>query len=102
MTTITTVTMSLLSAVFEHERWQLPTSPVWGAIVYNALLIFGFAQPVWLYLARNLPPIASTGVVTEAALRLPVKPGANRVELAPRGSYGPSGFVAGRTIILQR
>ena len=23
-------------------------------------LIFGFAQPVWLILARNLPPIAST------------------------------------------
>ena len=31
-----------------------------AAIAYNAVLIFGLAQPVWLIMARNLPPIASS------------------------------------------
>lgn len=30
------------------------------AILYNAVLIFGMAQPIWLVLARSLPPVAST------------------------------------------
>jgi drug/metabolite transporter (DMT)-like permease len=33
---------------------------VWAAIVFNAVAVFGYAQPAWLYLARALPPIAST------------------------------------------
>jgi drug/metabolite transporter (DMT)-like permease len=33
---------------------------VWAAIAFNAVLIFGFAQPAWFYLARGLPPLAST------------------------------------------
>lgn len=60
MTLITTGVMTVLAALFEHERWQLPDAPVWAAIVFNAVMIFGFAQPVWLYLARALPPVAST------------------------------------------
>ncbi|MFT3664141.1 DMT family transporter [Piscinibacter sp.] len=60
MTLITTLVMTVLSAALEHPRWQAPTPGVWAAIVFNALLIFGFAQPVWLYLARALPPVAST------------------------------------------
>ena len=32
----------------------------WFGIVYNAVLVFGLAQPIWLVLARSLPPIAST------------------------------------------
>jgi len=60
MTLITTGVMTVLAALFEHDRWQLPASPVWAAIVFNAVMIFGFAQPVWLYLARALPPVAST------------------------------------------
>ena len=31
-----------------------------AAVAYNAVLIFGLAQPVWLILARALPPIASS------------------------------------------
>ena len=31
-----------------------------AAIAYNAVLIFGLAQPIWLIMARNLPPIASS------------------------------------------
>ncbi len=60
MTVITTLVMTLLAAAFEQPRWQLPSATVWAAIVFNAALIFGFAQPVWLYLARALPPVAST------------------------------------------
>lgn len=60
MTVITTLVMTALASVFEHDRWQMPGTPVWAAIVFNAVMIFGFAQPVWLYLARALPPVAST------------------------------------------
>ena len=31
-----------------------------GAILFNAVLIFGFAHAAWFYLARTLPPVAST------------------------------------------
>ena len=61
MTVITTVVMTVLATLFESARWSEPIpAPVWGAIGYNALLIFGFAQPAWFFLARSLPPVAST------------------------------------------
>lgn len=60
MTVITTLVMTLLATVLEQARWQMPGAAVWAAIVFNAVMIFGFAQPVWLYLARNLAPVAST------------------------------------------
>ncbi|MBT9552386.1 MAG: EamA family transporter [Hydrogenophaga sp.] len=61
MTVITTVWMTAIAILFEREAWAAwPTPPVWGAIAYNALGVFAFAQVVWLMLARDLPPIAST------------------------------------------
>jgi drug/metabolite transporter (DMT)-like permease len=61
MTALTTLVMTLLAVAFEHDRWTTaPGDFVWLAIVFNAVLIFGYAQPAWLYLARALPPIAST------------------------------------------
>jgi drug/metabolite transporter (DMT)-like permease len=60
MTVITTGVMTLLAVALEHERWTVPSTIVWVTVVFNAVLIFGFAQPVWLILARALPPIAST------------------------------------------
>lgn len=60
MTVITTLVMTALASAFEHDRWHAPDGVAWAAIVFNAVLIFGFAQPVWLVLARALPPIAST------------------------------------------
>jgi drug/metabolite transporter (DMT)-like permease len=60
MTVATTVVMILLACVFESERWAAPSAAVWFAILYNAVLIFGLAQPAWLVLARGLPPTAST------------------------------------------
>jgi len=60
MTVVTTLVMTALAAALEHDRWAMPDDVAWAAIVYNAVLIFGFAQPIWLVLARQLPPIAST------------------------------------------
>jgi drug/metabolite transporter (DMT)-like permease len=60
MTTLTAVVMTVLGWTFERADWQLPGAATTGAIVFNALLIFGFAQAVWFILARGLPPVAST------------------------------------------
>lgn len=60
MTLVTTLVMTVLSVVFEHDRWVAPPPAAWFGIVYNAVLVFGLAQPIWLVLARGLPPIAST------------------------------------------
>ena len=60
MTALTAVVMSLLSLLFEKPGWKLPSSMATGAILFNAVLIFGFAHAAWFYLARTLPPVAST------------------------------------------
>jgi drug/metabolite transporter (DMT)-like permease len=60
MTALSTVLMTLWTSVFERDRWAWPGDATLAAIVYNAVLIFALAQPVWLMLARNLPPIASS------------------------------------------
>jgi drug/metabolite transporter (DMT)-like permease len=60
MTVLTGLTLSLFAAIFEHDRWTMPSPPVMGAIAYNAVLIFGYAHAAWFYLARGLPPVAST------------------------------------------
>jgi drug/metabolite transporter (DMT)-like permease len=60
MTVATTLVMTLLAALREHAQWQMPDAVAWAAIAYNAVVIFGFAQPIWLLLARSLPPAAST------------------------------------------
>ncbi len=60
MTVSTAITMTLLACLFERDRWAAPSTPTWAAIVYNAVLIFGFAQPIWLVMARSLPPVASS------------------------------------------
>lgn len=59
MTALTTVVMTL-AALFEWPQWQWPSRAATGAILFNAVLIFGFAQAVWFVLARGLPPVAST------------------------------------------
>jgi drug/metabolite transporter (DMT)-like permease len=60
MTFITTLVMSTATILFERDRWMLPPGATLASIAYNGVLIFGFAQPIWLILARNLPPIASS------------------------------------------
>lgn len=60
MTLMTAVVMSVLAVAFETDRWVLPSVNNWFAIVFNAVLVFGFAQAAWFFLARSLPPVAST------------------------------------------
>jgi drug/metabolite transporter (DMT)-like permease len=60
MTVATTAVVGLLAVVFERAAWGAPPPAVWFAVVYNAVLIFGIAQPLWLVLARDVPPVAST------------------------------------------
>jgi drug/metabolite transporter (DMT)-like permease len=60
MTAMTCVVMTVLAIVFERTQWRMPDAPTWSAIVYNAVMIFGFAHAMWFSLARNLPPVAST------------------------------------------
>ncbi len=60
MTAATTVVMVVVSAAFESHRWQRPDATATWTIVYNAVLIFGFAHAAWFTLARSLPPVAST------------------------------------------
>ena len=60
MTAVTTAVMALLSIVFERPQWRMPSAPAAWAIAYNAVLIFGYAHAAWFYLARSLPPVAST------------------------------------------
>ena len=60
MTAMTTVVMTLLAVLLEQDRWVQPSPAHWGSIVFNAVLVFGFAHAAWFYLARSLPPVAST------------------------------------------
>lgn len=60
MTAMSTVVMTVLSATFESGRWTAPTPAVWGAVLYNAIVIFALAQVAWFTLARALPPVASS------------------------------------------
>lgn len=48
------------SLLFERGSWRPPGAGAAAAILYNALLVIGLAQAVWFYLARSLPPLAST------------------------------------------
>ncbi len=60
MTLATTLVTIALAWIFERQHWTALPPAVWAAVAYNGVLIFGFAQPAWLLLARELPPAAST------------------------------------------
>lgn len=60
MTVLTAVVMAVLAPVFEAREWRLPDHTSTAAILFNAILIFGFAHAAWTFLAKGLPPVAST------------------------------------------
>lgn len=60
MTVMTGAVMAVLSVVFERPQWRTPDAVAWGTILFNAVLIFGYAHAAWFTLARDLPPLAST------------------------------------------
>jgi drug/metabolite transporter (DMT)-like permease len=60
MTVLTAIVMAVLAVAFEQPQWKAPGFTAWWTILFNAVLIFGFAHAAWFYLARGLPPVAST------------------------------------------
>ena len=60
MLAITTLALGAMAVLFERSAWRWPNAIEWGAIVFNAVIVFGFAHVVWFQLARTLPPIASS------------------------------------------
>lgn len=60
MTALTAVVMLLAAMVFERPQWRAPEPLVWGSVAYNAIGVFGFAHAAWFYLARTMPPVASS------------------------------------------
>lgn len=60
MTVLTAILMAALAFAFEAPQWTVPNGTATFAILFNAVLIFGFAHAAWTYLARHLPPVAST------------------------------------------
>ena len=60
MLALTTTVMAVASFLLERSAWHMPNAGTAAAIVYNAVIIFGFAHVVWFQLARTLPPIASS------------------------------------------
>ncbi len=50
----------VLTIAFESSQWRMPTMGQWAAIVFNAVVIFGFCHVVWFRLARKLSPVASS------------------------------------------
>jgi drug/metabolite transporter (DMT)-like permease len=60
MLALASAVIVLSAAVFESHVWKMPDAATWAAIVYNALIVFCFAQVVWFKLARSLPPVASS------------------------------------------
>jgi drug/metabolite transporter (DMT)-like permease len=52
--------LALAAILTEAARWRMPLASEWGAIWFNALIVFAFAHVVWFQLARTLPPIASS------------------------------------------
>jgi drug/metabolite transporter (DMT)-like permease len=60
MTVLTAIVLAVLAFAFERPDWRMPPAASGWAILYNAVLIFGFAHAAWTYLARGLPAVAST------------------------------------------
>lgn len=60
MIALNTLVLTVLAVVFERSQWHMPDRSALAAIVFNGVLVLGFAQAVWFYLARSLPPVAST------------------------------------------
>jgi drug/metabolite transporter (DMT)-like permease len=60
MTALTGILITLLALVFDGTSLPQPSAAVNWAIAYNAVLVFGYAHAAWFFLARGLPPVAST------------------------------------------
>jgi drug/metabolite transporter (DMT)-like permease len=57
-----TVTLPFLAAgtLLLETGWRMPNAVEWGAIAYNAVVVFAYCHLVWFALARHLPPVVSS------------------------------------------
>jgi drug/metabolite transporter (DMT)-like permease len=60
MTALTGILITLLALVVDGTSLPQPSVAVTWAIAYNAVMVFGYAHAAWFFLARGLPPVAST------------------------------------------
>lgn len=60
MLVVTSAAIAVVSVFLEGSAWHMPDAVASATIVYNGIIIFGFAHVVWFKLARTLPPIASS------------------------------------------
>jgi len=60
MVVVGAMALTMGSVLLERNQWHMPDHIAMSAIVFNGVLVLAFAQIVWFFLARNLPPIAST------------------------------------------
>lgn len=60
MTAIAAAAVGLLAAAFESSMWRMPNAVEQAALGFNAVIIFGVAHAAWFYVARGMPPMAST------------------------------------------
>ncbi len=60
MVALTCVVLTALAFGFERARWHVPGTAAVASVLYNGLLALAFAQVAWFFLARTLPPVAST------------------------------------------
>jgi drug/metabolite transporter (DMT)-like permease len=55
------IVCSVVAWALERDQWVRPPNLLeWGAILYNAVLVFGVSQLLWFRLATLLPPVASS------------------------------------------
>jgi drug/metabolite transporter (DMT)-like permease len=52
--------MIVYTVLFERSAWRWPYPLEWASILYNILLAIAFCHVAWSYLARKLPPVASS------------------------------------------
>ena len=63
MLALTSAMMSIACVFFESPRWHMPGTPTAAAIIYNAAIIFGFAQALAL-----IPGVSRSGGTITAGL----------------------------------
>lgn len=59
MLAITLPFLAIGTLLFE-TGWRMPNAIEWGAIAYNAVVVFAYCHLVWFALARSLPPVVSS------------------------------------------
>ncbi|WP_029047857.1 DMT family transporter [Cupriavidus sp. amp6] len=57
---LATLPFLLAGTLLLEHGWRMPTAVEWGAIAYNAVVVFAFCHLVWFGLARSLPPVVSS------------------------------------------